>query len=147
MAILKKEDVGEEITSRCTKCKKDTEHVIESKVGKKIGKVRCRVCESTHNYRKAGSTTSASGRKRSKMTAEETWNHRMRTASSAKKVVYTLSGVYKLNDVIDHSHFGLGSVTQILPEDKIQVIFKEGEKILIMGMHPSGKASSEPARG
>jgi hypothetical protein len=138
MATVKTEEVGAEIISLCTKCKTQTEHIVASKVGEKIGKVRCKACESTHRYLKAGSALPATTpRKPSKrLPPEEIWNRCVQNAST-KKTAYTLSGAYKLNDLIDHSHFGLGVVTLMLSKDKIQATFKEGEKVLIMGMnHP-----------
>jgi len=138
MTITKTGEVGTEVISLCTKCKVETEHTIASKVGEKIGKVRCKQCGSTHRYLKAGSTLPVSTpRKSSKLSHEEIWNRCIQNASS-KKTAYTLSGYYKLNDLIEHSHFGLGVVTLMLSSDKIQATFKDGEKVLIMGMtHPS----------
>ncbi len=136
--IIKTGEVGTEVISLCTKCKVETEHTIASKVGEKIGKVRCKVCGSTHRYLKAGTPASAlTTRKSSKLTPEEAWNRCILNASS-KKSAYTLSGYYKLNELIEHRHFGLGVVTLLLSNDKIQATFKEGEKVLIMGMtHPA----------
>lgn len=137
MTTIKTGDVGAEVIALCTKCKVETEHTIASKVGEKIGKVRCKVCGSIHRYLKAGTPASAlTTRKSSKLSPEEVWNRCVQNASS-RKTAYTLSGYYKLNDMIDHRHFGLGVVTLMLSNDKIQATFKEGEKVLIMGMtHP-----------
>jgi hypothetical protein len=71
-------------------------------------------------------------RKRSKKPSpEEIWGKMMELVSSQKKIPYTFSGNFKENDLIDHFTFGLGVVTQLLPGDKIQVVFKDGEKILV----------------
>ena len=134
---LKKAEVGQEILSVCTKCKIETEHTIASKVGEKIGKVRCKICGSNHRYLKPG-TKRVVTRRAPKLTPEESWNLCMQNASTKKKTVaYTLSGAYRLSDVIDHSRFGLGVVTLLYTNDKIQVTFKEGEKLLVMGMPPA----------
>jgi hypothetical protein len=132
-AIARKDIVGGDISSMCTKCKIETEHTIASKVGEKIGKVRCKTCGSTHRYLRPGATLTTT-RRAPKLTPEENWNLCMQNASAKKRTPYTLSGAYKLSDVIDHSRFGLGVVTLLYSTDKIQVTFKEGEKILIMGM-------------
>jgi hypothetical protein len=58
----------------------------------------------------------------------------MRNTTSKKRTVYTPSGAYQLDEVIDHSHFGVGVVTLLTAKDKIQVTFKDGPRILIMGM-------------
>ncbi len=71
-------------------------------------------------------------RKRSKKTSPEAVCGKMiEIASSQKKIPYAFSGNFKENDLIDHFTFGLGVVTQLLPGDKIQVVFKDGEKILV----------------
>lgn len=136
MTTIQKGDVGGETTALCTKCKIETEHTIASKVGEKIGKVRCRACGSAHRYLRAGAPPAPSIRRSPKLGPEEIWNRCMQNASEKKKTVYTLSGAYKLDDVIDHGSFGLGVVTLLFAKDKMQVTFKEGEKMLVMGMLP-----------
>lgn len=135
MAVITKVgEVGSDTPAVCTKCKVETEHTIASKVGEKIGKVRCKQCGSIHRYLRPGAPLPAtSPRRSSKLSHEEIWNRCVQNASK-KKTAYTPSGTYRLNDLIDHSHFGLGVVTLMLTHDKIQATFKEGEKILIMGM-------------
>lgn len=135
MATTKKNEVGTEVMSLCTKCKVATAHTIASKVGEKVSKVRCRECGSTHRYLKPDAPRTASTRKVPKLTDEETWNQYIKNASTKKKITYTFSGIFKQNDLIDHGHFGLGVVTQLMTEKKMQVFFREGEKILIMHTH------------
>lgn len=134
MPTLTKEPVGADISSMCTKCRVETLHTIASKVGDQFGKVRCKTCGSLHRYIKPGTPVSAPRRKSTKVTPEETWTRCMQSTSSKKKTTYTPSGAYRLDDVIDHSHFGLGVVTLLTAKDKIQVTFKDGPRILIMGM-------------
>jgi hypothetical protein len=66
-----------------------------------------------------------------KVPHEETWGKLVNQAEARKKIPYTLSGSFKENDLIDHTIFGLGVVTHLLDNNKIQVSFKEGEKLLI----------------
>lgn len=134
MPSATKEPVGTEISSMCTKCRVETLHTIASKVGDQLGKVRCKTCGSLHRYIKPGTAVAAPRRKSTKTSPEETWTRCMQGASSRKKTAYTPSGAYQIDDVIEHSHFGLGVVTLLTAKDKIQVTFKDGPKILIMGM-------------
>lgn len=134
MSSQTKEAVGGEVVSICTKCRVETHHTVASKVGEKIGKVRCKTCGSLHRYIRPGSPVPPPRRKASKVTPEETWNLCMKNTTSKKRTVYTPSGAYQLDDVIDHSHFGVGVVTLLTAKDKIQVTFKDGPRILIMGM-------------
>ena len=57
----------------------------------------------------------------------------MNTVANNKKIPYSLSGRFKVNDLINHSTFGLGVVTNLITDEKIQVIFKDGEKLLVAG--------------
>lgn len=136
MPSTTKEPVGAEINSVCTKCRVETVHTISSKVGDQLGKVKCKTCGSLHRYLPPGSTVAAPRRKSLKVTPEETWTRCMQGVSTKnkRKTTYTPSGAYQIDDVIDHSHFGLGVVTLLTAKDKIQVTFKDGPRILIMGM-------------
>jgi len=132
MTTTKKDGVVGDILSLCSKCKSATEHTITARIGEKVSKVQCRTCGNTHRYLNPDGPRTT--RKTPKLTPEEIWNQFIQSAASKKKISYTLSGTFKQNDLIDHSHFGLGVVTQLLSEDKIQVVFREGEKMLIMGL-------------
>jgi hypothetical protein len=136
MTTVASETVGTDIASMCTKCRIEREHTVASRVGEKIGKVRCKTCGSLHRFIKPGTPVPAPRRKSSKVSPEETWSRRLETASS-KRTAYTPAGAYQLDEVIDHSHFGVGIVTMLMAKDKIQVTFKDGPKILIMGMRPA----------
>lgn len=129
--------VGADIASMCTKCRIEREHTVASRVGEKIGKVRCKTCGSLHRFIKPGTPVPAPRRKVSKVTTEETWSRRLESASTKQRTAYTTAGAYQIDDVIDHSHFGVGIVTMLTAKDKIQVTFKDGPKILIMGMRPA----------
>ncbi len=124
--------VGGEVPSLCMRCKKATEHIIISMLPDRIAKVQCKTCGGHHRYRNPA-TPLRSSRKPVKASPQEVWEKVMGFVASEKKIPYTFSGHFKVNDLIDHTTFGLGVVTHLLPEDKIQVIFKDGEKILISG--------------
>ena len=128
-----KPSVGGEATSICTKCKKPTVHVITALVKERIAKVQCRDCGGIHRYRDPNAPIKPPRKRSGKISPQEAWEKVMNTVSNDKKIPYTLSGHFKVNDVIDHSTFGLGVVTNLISEEKIQVIFKEGEKLLVAG--------------
>jgi len=44
---------------------------------------------------------------------------------------YVKENVYEVGDYISHSKFGLGFIHNILNKDKIEVFFKESERILV----------------
>jgi hypothetical protein len=43
--------LGDYIDDYCTRCKLSTDHSIVSMVGDDVKKVRCRTCDSEHNYK------------------------------------------------------------------------------------------------
>ena len=51
--------------------------------------------------------------------------------ASQKGLPYSLSGAFKEHDVIEHTTFGRGVVTHLLPGNKIHVAFAQGEKLLV----------------
>ena len=46
-------------------------------------------------------------------------------------IPYSMTACFKANDLVDHPKFGLGKVVDFISPNKIQVVFREGEKILI----------------
>ncbi|MBI3804689.1 MAG: hypothetical protein HY282_13105 [Nitrospirae bacterium] len=131
MSIQQSYKVGGEITSFCTKCKLALEHIIAAVADEKIAKVQCRTCGGFHRYIDPSIPRDATPKKSKKAKADETWEKMIQLSAAKKKLPYSMTGSFKEKDVIDHLKFGLGVVTERLSWDKIQVTFKEGEKILL----------------
>lgn len=49
----------------------------------------------------------------------------------SKAVGYQISSLFKERDVIDHKLFGIGVVARVLDDDKIEVAFSKGMKVLV----------------
>jgi hypothetical protein len=77
------------------------------------------------------------------LTPKERWEALVTRSSGRKRTVYVLTGSFGENDLIEHSTFGLGVVTQLLPDRKMQVTFEEGEKMLVNKMFQSGTSKGE----
>jgi hypothetical protein len=43
--------LGDYIDDYCSRCKRSTDHSIVSMVGEEVSKVRCRTCDSEHNFK------------------------------------------------------------------------------------------------
>ena len=43
--------LGDYIDDYCSRCKRSTDHSIVSMVGEEVKKVRCRTCDSEHNFK------------------------------------------------------------------------------------------------
>ena len=149
---------GDRIEARCTRCNDITGHVIVALVGGEIVKVECRACGSVHKYyppatpkeakRKEAvnsfkptstpSTAAASPAAVSRAAAkaqkaaedmEQNWQRTMNmTAASARP--YAMNESFAVGDVIDHPKFGSGVVQEIFPPDKMQILFRDGAKML-----------------
>lgn len=120
---------GTEVISVCTKCKMPLAHIIVAMDEGTIKKVRCSTCGKEHRFVSPDTKKRAPSSK-VKVRVEEQWKQLIDSLSSKRKIPYTLSGLYKEKDVIDHHVFGLGVVNQVVSKETIRVIFKEGEKLL-----------------
>ncbi|MEW6488881.1 MAG: hypothetical protein AB1578_13325 [Thermodesulfobacteriota bacterium] len=141
--------VGEPIASRCTKCRRETRHVIVSVVGDAAARVECTVCEGVHNYRSplpkaaaprpAASAGPRPSRPRAARSAaasavEQEWELRVGGKDPAGAVSYpTAGGRLRSGDLLAHATFGLGVVRKIIPPNKIEVLFRAGIKRLVFG--------------
>ena len=46
---------------------------------------------------------------------------------------YTIREEFEVDAVVDHKKFGIGVVTKVMADQKVEVTFREGVKILIHG--------------
>lgn len=145
--VTKKElTAGDDVESRCLKCKQLTNHIIVAMVGEKVVKVQCNVCGGRHNYRpaepvaKAGATTNApKGRghvgggasTRQIKTAAARFEEVLAGRDQALAKPYAITATFQQGDLLDHAYFGPGLVVGTTQPNKIEVLFREGSKILI----------------
>lgn len=127
IGMVKQLRPGDDVDTRCGKCKDIRSHVIIA-VGTKgqVERVRCLTCKGEHNFRAPAkeprkASSSASGR----------------TSSSRAEVVptgpikgYSPQESFRAGDQVSHPTFGIGMVTDVR-EKKIDVKFGRELKILI----------------
>ena len=131
---------GEDIEAWCTKCKMELEHTIVAMVDNLPKKVKCNTCSSLHNFknkpaakRRAG--TGASGQKKKPRGKSYKDSLALLTeADRSNSKAYSIKNTFKENDVIEHSKFGTGLVLSTVKDNKIEVIFENGPKLLIHNM-------------
>jgi hypothetical protein len=125
--------VMEEIVSSCTKCKQALAHTVVSKVKQRVAKVKCNTCGTIHRYLDpARPIKPKTPRKPAAQIAQEaTYEKLLAMTANQKGLPYSLSGAFKEHDVIEHTTFGRGVVTHLLPGNKIHVAFAQGEKLLV----------------
>ena len=146
---------GDRIEARCTRCNDITGHVIVALVGGEIVKVECRACGSVHKYYPPATPKEAKGktavcRVKAGETRKEAVNSFKptstpstaaaspaavsRAAAKAQKAAsarpYAMNESFAVGDVIDHPKFGSGVVQEIFPPDKMQILFRDGAKML-----------------
>jgi hypothetical protein len=131
--------VGEDIVAYCTKCKKDSDHVIIALVEEKVKKVLCKTCEKEHVYKApkgdktpAKKKTAAKAKKK-KVSPLEEWEMAMEQAKDATVKAYAQDGSFGEGEKVDHSTFGQGLVLKLISPNKMEVLFEEGSKFMIRG--------------
>ncbi|MDD6087900.1 MAG: hypothetical protein PUB69_01085 [Desulfovibrionaceae bacterium] len=75
----------------------------------------------------------AASDKTSSFADEATWRTLLLQHDTDDPIPYTMSGQYRLHDVILHAKFGRGIVQEILPPDKVRILFSSGTRLLRCG--------------
>jgi hypothetical protein len=141
-------EVGHEIEAFCAKCKTDTIHIITSSDGNMIDRVMCQICFSYHRYRQPHARMfdeppedlfevekveppPKKTRKKSAHKIEETWDSLLTKVNQETSVDYVMSGNYETGLLLNHRKFGPGIIRSIVSENKIEVLFQDGLKVLV----------------
>jgi hypothetical protein len=158
MTIDTPKTAGDDVESRCLKCKAVTSHTIIAITGDVIAKVQCNTCDARHNYRppvtekKKKSITrrrrngvevaSSSSRAKAKTNTKTCAGKRIATKAVNFEALiqgkdvntalpYALDVVLSAGDLISHSIFGLGVVTELVPVNKAYIAFRDhGTKLM-----------------
>ncbi|PLX75391.1 MAG: hypothetical protein C0615_07945 [Desulfuromonas sp.] len=122
---------GDQVESRCTKCRKVTNHIVIAMTGDTPSKVQCNTCEGQHKFR----APTAEPKKRAvrkpvdpKIAEQKAWDKL--ELDDTQAVAYSMDKAYKVGDVIKHKKFGLGQVQEIGGTRKIGVLFADGLKTM-----------------
>jgi len=137
--------IGQEIESFCGKCKSNTIHVITSIDHEKMDKLMCKICNAYHKYRKPkeaaqGIAESLSTKKekevkpKKRRTRRDKWSRLLDTTNSESAVDYKMDINYELATAINHKSFGIGVVKSIIDTRKIEVLFHDGERLLVQNV-------------
>ncbi len=154
--------VGGEIDAACGKCELNLAHTIIAMVGPKVVKVKCNTCGGEHNYRgvqplvklqsfaapkRASSSSSSSSSskstavKRSAASVVISWDEQFKGKDLTQAKKYSPRETFVVDDVVDHPTFGLGLVRAVR-DGKVEVAFKQEDKILVHGKAPLPAAES-----
>jgi hypothetical protein len=134
------DEVGGEIEAYCPspRCKADTTHTIISMYEDEVRRVQCVVCGEVHAYRKPrGDGLEGDGDGAGKKVGSKrlTWDEAMARATDndlANCRPYSIRDTYEEGDVVHHPVFDIGFVIDQLPDNKVDVIFRDGgSRILV----------------
>jgi hypothetical protein len=131
------DEVGGEIEAYCPspRCKADTTHTIISMYEEEVRRVQCVVCGDVHAFRKPrgdvaeeAAVADAATTPRKKLPSKPGWEDAMARASDADLAncrPYSIRDTYEEGDIVSHPVFDIGIVTELLPDNKVEIIFKE----------------------
>ena len=135
--MTKKYSVGGDVDAWCLKCKMELSHTITAIVDELPKKVKCNTCSGLHVYRlkpvkKSASAAKKTTRKRKpKISDLEIYESRLAGFDLAKATKYTMEGSFAQDEIIDHPYFGPGIVISVFSSKKIEILFKDGLKMLV----------------
>jgi hypothetical protein len=123
---------NDRVTAYCKICKEMAGHsIVETK-----GKMRptpmgvcCTVCEDTHPYR----ANRPAPRKKSVagVPLDASYDSLMAGRDLSQTTKYAMAGEFDVRELIAHKTFGVGLVTRVLADRKIEVRFEMGTKVLV----------------
>jgi len=131
---------GDIVEARCTRCRTVTNHTIVALVETRIARVECNTCGGIHNYHPPKAAPAKTERKapakkvRSAKTKPDAdfaiWQERCSSAEPAEAVPYAMDRAFREDELVAHPVFGIGLVTAVQPPNKVEVLFREGRKLL-----------------
>ena len=128
---------GEYIKAWCPRCNLKSDHTIIAIVDNLPKKIKCNSCDEHHNLsaKQCGKSRTISKstirKSRSKEATYEKYLSRLTGGDPANSIKYNIKGNFEKDQVIDHLKFGIGIVLSVMQIDKIEILFKDGPKLLI----------------
>ncbi len=132
---------GDKIDARCSKCGGTTRHIILAISGQTPNRVRCDLCDREHNYYPPRSerirtprtpAARAPGRrtKDPREAERQKWQELNPELGSGTLFPYAMDGRFPLASRVAHPTFGIGVVVGLPGPHKVEILFKEGKKVL-----------------
>ena len=148
------DEVGGEIEAYCPspRCKADTTHTIISMYEDEVRRVQCVVCGEVHAFRKprgdASEEGSASDSPRGRAaTSKVTWADALSRATEndlGNCRPYSIRDTYEIGDVVAHPKFDIGFVIELLPDNKVAMVFRDEADPKILVHNRGDLASTMP---
>jgi hypothetical protein len=141
------DEVGGEIEAYCPspRCKADTTHTIISMYEDEVRRVQCVVCGEVHAYRKPRGDAPEEGSAHTELIArgdapkrragsKPTWEDAMSRVPEnelANCRPYSIRDTYETGDLVAHPVFDIGFVADLLPDNKVEIQFRDGPRVLV----------------
>ncbi len=127
---------GNDIDAFCTRCQLELAHVVVATVAGRPARVQCKTCGSVHAWRskdmaprrKAEPTTRPSA---ARGAGRSDYDALVRGRDISRAQRYRPAATYGDGDVLSHPTFGVGVVTRVLSDGKIEVLFPAASKVLV----------------
>jgi chemotaxis protein histidine kinase CheA len=129
-------EVGAEVDAYCTRCKTDTPHTVLTKYEDEIRSVLCTTCNTSHAYRPPRGDTEEeipepiSVRRRQAL-QKLSWSAAMEQVDTSASLPYSPRECYIEGQVLEHPTFGVGYVSEVLSDTKLEAIFEDGNRLLV----------------
>ena len=130
------DEVGSDVEAYCPKCKGDTTHVVISKYEDEIRRVQCNPCGDVHSFRKPRGDVEDDvpepiAAKKRAMMKKPTFDEFFAKHSDKNAKPYEFREHYHENVIVTHPKFGKGFVSEICPDSKVEVTFKDSRRVLV----------------
>lgn len=124
--------VGNPVESRCTKCRKITNHIVVAMAEGLPVKVECNTCGGQHKYRPPTVRKKPVTRRNldPKAAEQKEWLKLQSDIEAKAAIDYTMETAFKVGAVMQHPTFGLGLVQGHLGPQKVEVLFEDGKRKL-----------------
>ena len=143
---------GDDVEAWCTRCRMNLNHRVIAVVGSEIQKVHCLTCGGDHRYyppkyakpeKKEKRAIRVGSEEKLRRSAERSAERSSERAISEWKTImndkqpdtitrpYLIAETYRTGEFIEHPTLGTGRVMDVLGSQRIQVIFREGRKVLV----------------
>jgi hypothetical protein len=126
--VAAKVDVGEEVEAYCPspRCSADRAHTVISMYEDEIRRVQCTSCGEVHAFRRPHGSPDAPAER-----TTPSWEDAMRGKDPTTSRPYSIRTTYAVGDLVHHPVFEIGVVLAVLPDNKIDVMFRDRASILV----------------
>ncbi|MEK7705636.1 MAG: hypothetical protein AAB426_11805 [Myxococcota bacterium] len=128
-------NAGDDTDSYCSRCGLELAHVVVAMNGARIVRVECKTCHTVHAHRRGAPSAHeprARGSAPTRVPVHEREYERLLTGKDpATARPYAPQSLLDAGALVRHPTFGVGIVSRVLSDDKVQVIFRDAARVLV----------------